>query len=83
MAPSPPRISRVVRKLLLVAIDFLTTADRRRAMGTIGAGPDRITFKAIVTSPRGGSYQPARLEPLQHGVRNRRPHRQVPPRSRV
>ena len=51
--PPPPRVSREVRKLLVPAIDFLTTADRRQAMGHIGTGPDRITFKVTVTSPRG------------------------------
>ena len=49
----PPRAPREVRKLLLPSIDCITTADRRQAMGHIGTGPDRITFKVTVTSPRG------------------------------
>ena len=51
--PPPPRVSREVRKLLVPAIDFITSADRRQGMGHIGTGPDRITFKVTVTSPRG------------------------------
>ena len=49
----PPRAPREVRKLLLPAIDFITSTNRRQAMGHIGTGPDRITFKVTVTSPRG------------------------------
>ena len=51
--PPPPRVSREVRKLLVPAIDFITSADRRQGMGHIGTGPDRITFKVFATSPRG------------------------------
>jgi len=39
--------------LLVPAIDFLTSADRRQAMGHIGTGLDRIAFRVTVTSPRG------------------------------